>query len=91
MVIGPEREGVVMTQESKTQRGTGSNRPTDGPMVRPLDDRVLAGVALAVANKLGMSPVAVRVIFFVLAFFGGLGVLLYIAGWLLIPEEGADQ
>ena len=67
------------------------NRPTDGPMVRPQEGRVVAGVALAVADRLGMSPGAVRLIWFVLGFFGGLGVLLYIAGWLLIPEEGAKE
>ena len=67
------------------------NRPTDGPMVRPQEGRVVAGVALAVADRLGMSPGAVRLIWFVLGFFGGLGVLLYIAGWLLIPEEGTTD
>jgi phage shock protein PspC (stress-responsive transcriptional regulator) len=58
-------------------------------MFRPHDDRVVAGVALAVANRLGMAPGAVRLVWFVLGFFGGVGILLYIAGWLLIPEEGA--
>jgi len=67
------------------------NRPTDGPMVRPQEGRVVAGVALAVADRLGMSPGAVRLICFVLGFFGGLGVLLYVAGWLLIPEEGTTD
>jgi len=56
-------------------------------MTRPVDGRVIAGVALAVANRLGLSPGAVRLIWFISVFFGGIGVLLYIAGWLLIPEE----
>jgi phage shock protein PspC (stress-responsive transcriptional regulator) len=60
-------------------------------MYRPHDDRVFAGVALAVANRLGMSPGAVRLVWFILAWAGGLGILLYVAGWLLIPEEGASQ
>ncbi len=67
------------------------NRQTNGPMVRPQEGRVVAGVALAVANRLGMSPGAVRVVWFILGFFGGLGLLLYIAGWLLIPEEDAEK
>ncbi len=67
------------------------NRPPVGPMIRPQDGRVVAGVALAVADRLGMSPGAVRVVWFILSFFGGLGVLLYIAGWVLIPEEGTRQ
>lgn len=78
-----------MTQTANT--GAGSDRPTERPLVRPQKGRVIAGVALAVANRLGMSPGPVRLVWFVLAFFGGLGLLLYIAGWLLIPEEGADR
>jgi hypothetical protein len=38
-----------------------------------------------------MAPGAVRLIWFILGLFGGFGLLLYIAGWLLIPEEGAEQ
>jgi len=67
------------------------NRPPDGRLVRPRDGRVIAGVAVAVADRLGMAPGAVRLIWFVLGLFGGFGLLLYIAGWLLIPEEGAEQ
>jgi phage shock protein PspC (stress-responsive transcriptional regulator) len=67
------------------------NRPPDGQMVRPREGRVIAGVALAVADRLGMAPGAVRLIWFILSFFGGFGLLLYIAGWLLIREEGAEQ
>jgi len=80
-----------MAQTTNTQEGAGVNRPTDGQMVRPQDGRVIAGVALAVADRLGMSPGAVRLIWFILSFFGGFGLLLYIAGWLLIREEGAEQ
>jgi hypothetical protein len=39
---------------------------------------------------LDIDPVIVRVAFVVLSFFGGVGLLLYLAGWLLIPEEGND-
>ncbi len=80
-----------MAQTSNTQERADVNRPPDGPMVRPQEGRVIAGVALAVADRLGMSPGAVRLIWFVLGFFGGVGLLLYIAGWLLIPEEGTKE
>jgi len=78
---------MAQTKDTQTQ-GASVNHPRDGQMYRPHDDRVIAGVAVAVANRLGMAPGAVRLIWFILGFFGGLGVLLYIAGWLLIPEEG---
>lgn len=79
-----------MSQTTNTQEGTTVNRPPDAPMVRPREGRVIAGVALAVADRLGMAPGAVRLVWFILGWVGGLGILLYLAGWLLIPEEGAE-
>ncbi|GAB2886150.1 PspC domain-containing protein [Nocardioides pacificus] len=58
-------------------------RRTIGP------DRQVAGVAGGVARHLDIDPAIVRVVFVVLAFFGGSGVLLYLALWLLVPEDGA--
>lgn len=58
---------------------------------RPIDDRMLAGVAAGVARYLGVDVTIVRIVIAVLAVVGGAGVPLYIAGWLLIPEEGSDQ
>jgi phage shock protein C len=56
---------------------------------RPAQDRMLAGVAAAVAGYLGIDVAVVRVVFAVLAIVGGVGVPIYLAGWLLIPEEGS--
>jgi phage shock protein PspC (stress-responsive transcriptional regulator) len=52
---------------------------------------MLAGVAVGLAEYLDVDPTLVRVGFVVLTFLGGLAVPLYLAGWLLIPEVGADQ
>jgi phage shock protein C len=61
-------------------------------LVRRRDDRMLAGVCSGVGDYLGMDANIVRLIVVLLAVFGGgAGVALYIAGWLLMPEEGADQ
>jgi phage shock protein PspC (stress-responsive transcriptional regulator) len=54
------------------------------------DGRMLAGVAVGLADYFDIDPTLVRVGFVVLAFLGGLAVPLYLAGWLLIPEEGAE-
>ena len=60
-------------------------------MVRPRDDRILAGVAAGLGNRFDINPWWFRAGFIVLAPFGGLGVLLYITGWLLMPDEGEDR
>jgi phage shock protein PspC (stress-responsive transcriptional regulator) len=57
---------------------------------RSTSDRRVAGVAGGLARHLDIDPLIVRVAFVVLTFFGGAGLLLYIACWLLVPEEGSD-
>jgi phage shock protein PspC (stress-responsive transcriptional regulator) len=52
---------------------------------------VIGGVAAGFARWLGIDPVIVRVVLVVLAVFGGSGLLLYLIGWLFIPEEGAPS
>jgi phage shock protein PspC (stress-responsive transcriptional regulator) len=52
---------------------------------------MLAGVAAGIARYLDVDVTIVRILFAVLAVLGGAGVPIYLAGWLLIPEEGAEQ
>ena len=58
---------------------------------RPFQDRMLAGVAAGLARYFGVDPTIVRIAFVVLTIVGGAGIPLYLAGLLLIPEEGSDQ
>ncbi len=51
-------------------------------------DRKVAGVAGGLARHLDIDPIILRVAFVVLVFFGGAGLLVYGACWLLVPEEG---
>ena len=53
--------------------------------------RMLAGVAAGVADYFDVDPTLIRIGFVVLAFMGGLAIPLYLAGWLLIPDEDGDQ
>lgn len=48
---------------------------------------MLAGVAKGVADNFGIADWIPRVLFFVTAFMGGLGVVLYFAGWAFIRSE----
>lgn len=74
-------EGPRVTGEQA--RDLGRLRRTTGP------DRYVAGVAGGLARHLDVDPVLVRVGLVVLSFFGGAGLLLYAAAWLLVPEDGA--
>ena len=62
-----------------------------GRLRRSVIDRKVAGVAGGLARHLDVDPLVLRVAFVVLAFFGGAGLLLYGACWLLVPEDGSDE
>ncbi len=62
---------------------------TSRRLVRREDDRVVGGVAAALGTYTDVDPVLYRVMFAVLLVFGGIGICLYIVGWLLIPR--ADE
>lgn len=54
---------------------------------RSTEDKVIAGVAGGLGRYFGIDPVLIRIAFVVLLFFGGSGFLLYLIGWIAIPEE----
>jgi len=58
---------------------------------RSYEDRMLGGVAGGLAHYFGVDAMIVRIAFVVLTVFGGAGIPLYLAGLLLIPDEGSDQ
>jgi phage shock protein PspC (stress-responsive transcriptional regulator) len=51
---------------------------------------MIAGVGAAIARYASLDVTVVRVVLAVLCVVGGIGVPLYLAGWLLIPEEGTE-
>jgi phage shock protein PspC (stress-responsive transcriptional regulator) len=57
---------------------------------RSRTDRKLLGVAGGLGRYAGIDPLIFRILFVVLAIFGGSGILLYALGWLLVPEDGED-
>jgi phage shock protein PspC (stress-responsive transcriptional regulator) len=103
MCPGPRgtHSGAMETTTTQPQDSTGqttdhstgpqgpsyANRPA---LFRPVRGRMLAGVAAGAADYLGVDPIIVRIALAVLA-VAGPGVPLYLAGWLLIPDEGARQ
>jgi phage shock protein PspC (stress-responsive transcriptional regulator) len=58
---------------------------------RPVQGRMLAGVAAGLARYFDLSPAFFRLGFVVLTLLGGSGVLVYLAALLIVPEEGKAQ
>ena len=86
--VNPEAPAADTSDRSEPPFGFGPERPA---LRRPYQDRMLAGVAAGLARYFGVEETIVRIAFVVLTFVGGAGIPLYLAGLLLIPDEGSDQ
>ncbi len=100
----PSHQGGPMTttppEAPSGPAGPSAPGPDEGPRVSAEDmrdlgrlrrstfDRKVAGVASGIARHFDIDPVIVRVVFVVLVFFGGAGLLVYGACWLLVPDDG---
>lgn len=58
---------------------------------RATDGHILGGVAAGLSDYLNIDVAVVRIAFVGLGLLGGIAVPLYVAGWLLIPEEGSES
>jgi phage shock protein C len=59
-------------------------------LVRPESGRVLAGVCSGLAQWLGLDVTLMRLIFILLGIVTGMGLLVYIVLWVIIPSAGDD-
>ena len=50
-------------------------------------NRIFGGVAAGLGDYLKIDPIIVRVLFVVSTFLSGIGILLYIILWIVVPEE----
>ncbi len=83
-----QKDTGAMGQRERNQRSP--------ELVRPVEGRILAGVAQGLADNFGISKELPRIVFVITTFMGGLGLALYAAGWFFIrsedePESIADR
>lgn len=89
--------------EQNPPPGPGGTTTQDGPRVtreqvldvtrlrRSSTDRYVAGVAGGIGRHLDVDPLLVRVVLAVLTLFGAAGVLIYLAVWLLVPDDTSER
>jgi phage shock protein PspC (stress-responsive transcriptional regulator) len=85
--VNPEAITTESEPHSEPPFGAGPERIA---VRRPYQGRMLAGVAEGLARYVGVDTTIVRIAFVVLTVFGGAGIPLYLAGLLLIPDEGSE-
>ncbi len=89
-----EEEGNIHSQlegEQKTNNAGGQNfqSAADGPrgrLYRNDSDKILGGVCGGLANYLRIDPTIVRLVFALISFGAGSGILLYILLWIILPS-----
>ena len=59
-------------------------------LLRIRQGRIVAGVCAGLGAYFGVDVNLVRLAFGVLTVFYGLGILLYLIAWVILPEEGED-
>jgi phage shock protein C len=70
---GPSRKGAAMAQTRK--------------LYRSRTDRKLAGVCGGLAQYFNLDATLIRVLFIVLAVLGASGLVIYLAMWIIVPNE----
>jgi phage shock protein C len=68
-----------------------SNSDPGKKLVRRREGRMVAGVCTGLASYFGLDVNLVRLLFGVFTIFYGLGALVYVIAWAVVPEEGEDS
>ena len=56
-------------------------------LVRPTNNRMIAGVCSGIGRRFGLDPNVVRLIFVASMLLPGPQILIYLAAWVLMPGE----
>ena len=59
-------------------------------LARSRTNRIFAGVSGGIASYTGLDSGLVRLVTFLLVAFTGVGLVAYIAAWILLPLEGSN-
>lgn len=54
---------------------------------RSTSNKMIAGVCAGIGKYFNLDPTIIRVLYVLMVFFAGFGILLYLILWLVIPGE----
>ncbi len=90
-IILAGQEYFIAEHLAEQLSNTGRAKRSGLAVRRRADDRVLTGLAAGIASTLEIDPAFVRAAFVTLSLAGGVGILAYLAGWVLTLEEPDPQ
>src|SRR5579863_7199408 len=70
--------------------GSGEEQPPAARIVRAREGRLLGGVCAGLPDIWGLGTNGLRLMFVVTALLGGIGIVVYLACWLVIPAADQD-
>jgi phage shock protein C len=68
-----------------------SSQNENKSLFRSSQNRIIAGVCGGLGHYFDIDPTILRIVFVLMAIFGGSGILVYIILWLVIPSEVSNQ
>lgn len=89
---------MAEAKKEKTSHSTGTKEhsetkkesPSSG-LYRSETNKVIAGVAGGLGEYFNVDPTIIRILFVLMAVFGGSGFIIYIVLWLIIPTKSNSQ
>jgi phage shock protein PspC (stress-responsive transcriptional regulator) len=60
-------------------------------LYRSSKSKIIGGVCGGMGDYFNIDPVILRLLWVILTFAGGAGVLIYIVAWIIIPEEPVSR
>ena len=87
--LGSTLHGVagMVSLESPASIANGGAMAETRKLYRSKTNRVLAGVCGGLAEYFGLDATLIRVLFVLLAVLGGAGLVLYVAMWIIVPNQ----
>ena len=82
--------GEGASQSTNTGSASTESAPR-GRLHRDDNEKILGGVCGGLANYLRIDPTIVRLVFALITFMGGSGILLYILLWIILPSKPLDS
>jgi len=77
--------GKTARKEKKEEKTEIVQEKINKKVYRDPDNMIIAGVCSGLAGYFGIDPTFVRILFVILAFFNGFGILAYLILWLIVP------
>lgn len=87
----------MATKQNNSKAQTDKKSDITSGLHRSETNRIIAGVAGGLGEYFNVDPILVRIVFILLTIFNGIGLILYLILWVIIPSQshtttsGSDQ